>query len=125
MSGVVWRRVAGLSGASWVAAAAYGAHGLKGLDAQFVKTWDNGCRMHGFHSLALAMVPALKLSRPHAAGVLFLSGTCIFSGRRRTMHMPGQDDAYAAVLTRDRTNGRFAPYGGGMLILGWLSLAIL
>ena len=114
MSGVVWRRVAGLSGASWVAAAAYGAHGLKGLDAQFVKTWDNGCRMHGFHSLALAMVPALKLSSPHAAGVLFLSGTCIFSG-----------SCYAAVLTRDRTNGRFAPYGGGMLILGWLSLAIL
>ena len=50
----------------------------------------------------------------HAAGVLFFSGTCIFSG-----------SCYAAVLSRDRSNGRFAPVGGGLLILGWLSLAIL
>lgn len=93
----IWRRTAGVSGAGWIAAAAYGAHGLKGLDEPFVKTWDNGTRMHGYHSCVLALVPALNLRMPHVAGGLFLAGTAIFSG-----------SCYAAVLTRDRANGRFA-----------------
>ena len=107
----IWWRVAGLSGASSVGLAAYGAHGLKDLDVQFTKTFENGNRMHMQHSILLALCPLLK--RPHTTGLLLLGGITIFSG-----------SCYAAVFTRDRNNGRLAPYGGSMLILGWLSLVV-
>ena len=104
----MWWRVAGVSGASSVALAAYGAHGLQDLDPKLKTTFDAGNRMHMQHSVMLAICPLLK--RPHTSGALFLTGIAIFSG-----------SAYAAALTKDRANGRFAPYGGSMLIAGWLS----
>lgn len=113
MSPLIWRRLAGLSGASWVGAAAYGAHGLQGLDPIQMKTWDNGNKMHGMHSIMLAMVPTLKLKAPHLSGAFFLAGTAVFSG-----------SCYAAVLTKDRANGRFAPIGGTGLIVAWLTLLL-
>ena len=41
----VWTRIAGLSGASSIGLAAYGAHGLK-VDATLTKTFENGNRLH-------------------------------------------------------------------------------
>ena len=106
----LWFRVAGLSGASSVGMAAYGAHGLK-LDATLTKTFENGNRMHMIHSVMIAMAPLLK--RPHLTGMLFTGGVAVFSG-----------SCYAAAFTQDRTMGRFAPIGGSTLILGWLSLVL-
>ena len=108
----LWWRVAGLSGASWVGMAAYGAHGLKDVDPGLQKAFDNGNKMHGMHSIMLAVCPLLK--RPHATGALFLAGTAIFSG-----------SCYAVALTKDREKfGGTAPIGGTILILGWLSLVV-
>jgi len=45
-------------------------------------------------------------------GGLFAGGITLFCG-----------SCYAAALTQDRANGKLAPYGGGMLIAGWLALA--
>ena len=42
-----------------------------------------------------------------ALGTLGFSGSC-----------------YAAALSGDRANGRFAPYGGGTLIVAWLTLLL-
>jgi uncharacterized membrane protein YgdD (TMEM256/DUF423 family) len=67
--------------------------------------------MHTVHSVLLAICPLLK--RPHLTGTLLLGGIGVFSG-----------SCYAAVLTKDRANGRLAPYGGTLLIFGWLSLLI-
>ena len=106
----VWTRIAGVYGASSIGLAAYGAHGLQ-VDNTLQKTFENGNRMHLVHSVMLAICPHMR--RPHATGVLFLGGISIFSG-----------SCYAAVFTRDRGNGRFAPYGGTLLILGWLSLTV-
>ena len=106
----LWFRVAGLSGASSVGAAAYGAHGLKG-DATFTKTFENGSRLHMIHSVMLAMCPMFK--RPHLTGSLFLGGTAILSG-----------SCYYAALTQNRENGRLAPIGGTTLMLAWLSLLL-
>lgn len=105
-------RLAGLSGASAVGAAAYGAHGLNDLDPALKKAFDNGNRMHLVHSVMIA--GSAKLPRPMLSGGLFLAGTVIFSG-----------SCYAAALSGDRANGRFAPIGGSTLILGWLSLCLL
>ena len=106
----IWWRIAGLSGASSIGLAAYGAHGLK-VDATMQKTFDNGNRLHMIHSGMLALCPLLK--RPHLSGTLFLAGITIFSG-----------SCYAAVATEERRNGRFAPVGGACLIFGWLTLVL-
>jgi uncharacterized membrane protein YgdD (TMEM256/DUF423 family) len=106
----IWFRVAGLSGASSVGAAAYGAHAFKG-DSTLQKSFENGQRLHMLHSVMLAMCPMLP--RPHLSGCLFLGGIAVFSG-----------SCYAAALTGDRANGRFAPIGGSTLIAAWLSLVL-
>lgn len=106
----VWLRLAGLSGASSVGLAAYGAHG-RNFDATLLRTYESGNRLHMIHSAMLAVCASPLLKRPHLSGGLFLAGTVGFAG-----------SCYAAALTGDRANGRFAPYGGGLLILGWLSL---
>ena len=90
----LWFRVAGLSGASSVGMAAYGAHGLKG-DASLQKTYENGARLHMIHSVILAQCPMLK--RPHLSGCLFLGGVGVFSG-----------SCYYAALSQNRENGRLA-----------------
>ena len=110
-SAAIWRRLAGLSGASSVGMAAYGAHGITYDDPQFKVTFENGVRLHMVHSTMLALCPFLP--RPALSGALFLGGISIFSG-----------SCYAAVLTKDRTNGRFAPVGGTLLIFGWASLML-
>ena len=76
-----------------------------------VKTFENGNRLHMIHSGMLALCPMLK--RPHTSGVFFLTGIVVFSG-----------SCYAAALTRDRTMGRLAPFGGTSLIIGWLTLVL-
>jgi uncharacterized membrane protein YgdD (TMEM256/DUF423 family) len=107
----MWRRLAGVSGCSSVAMAAYGAHGLPDLSPQLKLTMENGVRLHMVHSAVLAICPLLP--RPHLSGALFFGGIVGFSG-----------SCYAAVLTNERRNGRFAPVGGTMLMLGWLSLVL-
>ena len=107
----VWRRLAGLSGCTSIGFAAYGAHGLKTDDPALRTTMENGVRLHMLHSAMLAVCPLLP--RPALSGALYLGGIAVFSG-----------SCYAAVLTQDRRNGRFAPIGGTMLALGWLSLVI-
>ena len=107
----LWLRVAGLSGASSVALAAYGAHGLSSAEPQLVRTFETGNRLHMLHSVMLALCS--RLTRPHLSGALFLAGTLGFSG-----------SCYAAALTNERANGRFAPYGGSALIVAWLSLVL-
>ena len=104
-------RLAGLSGATAVGAAAYGAHGLNDLDPALKRAFDNGNRMHLVHSVMLAVCP--KLPRPMLSGGLFFAGTAVFSG-----------SCYAAALSGDRANGKLAPIGGSTLILGWLSLCL-
>ena len=107
----VWRRLAGLSGCTSIGFAAYGAHGLKTDDPALRTTMENGVRLHMLHSAMLAVCPLLP--HPALSGALYLGGITVFSG-----------SCYAAVLTQDRRNGRFAPIGGTMLALGWLSLVI-
>ena len=110
MSKHLWRRLVGLSGASSIGLAAYGAHGLK-CDQKLRTTFENGVRLHMTHSVMLALCPLLP--RPALSGALFTAGIIGFSG-----------SCYAAVFTNDRANGKYAPYGGSLLIAGWLTLVL-
>ena len=112
MSAAAWcRRAAAISGASSIATAAYGAHGLKDVDATLTKAYDNAVKYHQLGSVMLAV--ASKMPRPGLTGGLFALGTLGFSG-----------SCYATALSGDRANGRFAPFGGGTLIVAWITLLL-
>ena len=108
-----WLRLAGLSGASAVGLGAYAAHGMKGADPNLVRAMDNGNKQHLAHTIALlAGAGAHKFLRyPTITLSLFTGGIVVFSG-----------SCYAAAISGDRTNGRFAPYGGMALIAAWISM---
>lgn len=113
-----WLVVAGLSGATAVAAGAFGAHVLRDvLGAAQRETFETAARYHLVHALALAAVALLAARAPgaravDAAGWLFALGTVVFSG-----------SLYALVLSGQRWLGAVTPIGGVLLIGGWLTLA--
>jgi uncharacterized membrane protein YgdD (TMEM256/DUF423 family) len=120
---MTWQRaVGGLSCASSIVSGAYGAHGLKkqvGVTDVQVKQWETANRYQFLHSMALVAVPAVippaqKLAC-QVTSVCFAAGTTLFSG-----------GVYGKVLLQENDMvGKAAPVGGGLLIMGWISLALL
>eukprot|EP00467_Chlorarachnion_reptans_P003381 CAMPEP_0114519412 /NCGR_PEP_ID=MMETSP0109-20121206/18990_1 /TAXON_ID=29199 /ORGANISM="Chlorarachnion reptans, Strain CCCM449" /LENGTH=114 /DNA_ID=CAMNT_0001700151 /DNA_START=98 /DNA_END=442 /DNA_ORIENTATION=+ len=111
LSPQIWFRVAGLSGALSVGAAAYGAHKFDTDDESLRKSFENGKSLHMIHSGMIALSPLTR--RPHMVGSLFTVGTGIFSG-----------SCYAKAITGEGKYGQYAPIGGTTLILAWLALCI-
>ena len=109
--------VAAVLGGLGVALGAFGAHGLKGrLSVDDLAIFETAVRYQMYHALALLGVglvatrvedPMLRLS-----GIFFLVGTLVFSGT-----------LYALVLAGLRWMGMITPFGGLLLILGWVTLA--
>ena len=104
-------RLAGLTGASAIGVAAYGAHGLKVDDPQRKVAFENANRYHLIHSAVLLACPSQK--RPMVTGSLLVVGTLLFSG-----------SCYAYALTGDREMGSFAPVGGVCMMAGWVSFVV-
>jgi len=107
-------RIAGLSGASAVILGAYGAHAFmkkEGVDMEFKQVFETANKYHFLHSLALLGVPLCR--KPLLTGSLFAMGTLIFSGT-----------CYYYAMTQERWVRKITPYGGFLLIFGWLSVAI-
>ncbi|XP_037075593.1 transmembrane protein 256 homolog [Pollicipes pollicipes] len=106
-------RLAGLSGASAVALGAYGAHKLRAGDPnpELVQVFETANRYHMLHSLALLGAPLCR--RPGLVAALLASGTLVFSG-----------SCYYYALTGDKSVRRVTPYGGMLLIAGWLAMAL-
>jgi uncharacterized membrane protein YgdD (TMEM256/DUF423 family) len=101
-----------------VAAGAYGSHGLKGrLTPEMMGVFEVGVRYQMYHALALIGVSFASAQWPGslvtASGWLFLAGTILFSG-----------SIYLLCLTGSKLYGPITPIGGGMLMIGWLCLAI-
>ncbi|XP_050789326.1 transmembrane protein 256 isoform X2 [Gopherus flavomarginatus] len=108
-----WGRVGALSGAGAVGAAAYGAHGFRRSDRDDYQKelYETANRYHFLHSLALLAVPRCR--RPLLAGALLSSGMGLFCG-----------PLYYHAWSGDPTFNKAAPYGGSLLILGWLAMAL-
>jgi len=110
--GSLFVRIAGLSGVSAVALGAYGAHTFKAEeDADRKKVYDTANFYHFLHTLALLAVPLTK--RPVLSGTLIITGTTIFCGT-----------IYYHALTDEKHLRKYTPYGGIVLMLGWLSMVL-
>ena len=99
-------RLAALSGALAVMAGAFGAHGVSGKPAEWLKTGGEYEMVH-----ALAAIVAAQLGAELAAALL-LGGSIIFAGT-----------LYAMAFGAPHILGAVTPVGGVGMILGWLLLA--
>ncbi|XP_061446931.1 transmembrane protein 256 [Rhineura floridana] len=111
-AGLVFRRLGALSGAAAVGAAAYGAHGFRRSDRDdyLKELYEIANKYHFLHSLALLAVPHCRY--PMMAGSILSLGMGMFCGA-----------FYYHAVTGDPVFTRAAPYGGTLLILGWIAMA--
>ena len=98
--------LAALSGALAVAAGAFGAHGVSGQAAEWLKTGGQYQLIH-----AVAALVAVRMEA-RASAWLFVGGAFVFSGT-----------LYLMALGAPHWLGAVTPLGGLALIGGWLWLA--
>ncbi|CAF0967432.1 unnamed protein product [Rotaria sp. Silwood1] len=106
-------RCAGLSGASAICLGVYGAHMMKDNTSDDLRRlFELAQTYHLLHSVALLGLPLV--SRPMVTGSLFLGGMVLFCG-----------PMYFHAIRNDTRFRPITPYGGILLIAGWLSIIIL
>ncbi|GHC34337.1 DUF423 domain-containing protein [Aidingimonas halophila] len=108
--------VVALSGFLTVVAGAFGAHGLEQrLAPEMLDSFETAVRYQAWHTLAALGVLAWRQSMPLGGQGLTLglwaAGTVCFSG-----------SIYGLVLAQLSLLGPVTPFGGGLLMAGWLSL---
>uniref|UniRef100_A0AC35U0I5 Conserved plasma membrane protein n=1 Tax=Rhabditophanes sp. KR3021 TaxID=114890 RepID=A0AC35U0I5_9BILA len=107
-------RIAGISGAAAIALSAYGAHAVMkdtNMDELSKKQYDTASKYHLIHTVAL--LGATQAKNPKLTGSLFIIGMLLFCG-----------PLYHSAITRDKALVPITPYGGFMLIFGWLSFLV-
>ncbi|XP_077171163.1 transmembrane protein 256 [Paroedura picta] len=109
----LFQRLGALSGAAAVGASAYGAHGFLHHDpSDYQKElFNTATKYHFLHSLALLAVPHCRY--PMVAGTILSTGMGMFCGA-----------FYYQALMEDPTFLQVAPFGGSLLILGWITMAL-
>lgn len=96
-----------------VALGSFGAHALEGvLDAKRQGWWETATQYQMWHAIALVALSALPVRGVRPAAWLFGLGTIIFSG-----------SLYAMALGGWRWLGMVTPFGGMLMLAGWLVLA--
>jgi uncharacterized membrane protein YgdD (TMEM256/DUF423 family) len=114
----LWLVTGAVFGAMSIACGAFGAHRLKqSLSAEQLAIWETAARYQMYQALALLVVGILSIRgcRPpiHCGGATMAVGSLIFSGC-----------LYALALGGPRWLGAVVPFGGALMIVGWLCLAI-
>ena len=109
--------LASLFGTLAVAFGAFGAHALKDLLTTTGRneTFDLAVRYHFYHTLALLATGILmeKFPKLKTSSWLFSGGIIIFSG-----------SLYTLALTNQKWWGAVTPFGGVLLIAGWVALGL-
>ncbi|GGG49527.1 hypothetical protein GCM10010964_41010 [Caldovatus sediminis] len=112
----LWLAFGALFGLAAVALSAWAAHGLpQRIGAARMAAVQNALTMQGWHALALLATGLLAEGRgglADAAGAAFVLGVLVFCGA-----------VYAGAFGVAGV-GRFAPYGGATLMLGWALLLL-
>ena len=109
--------MAGLFGATGVAAGAFGAHALQAsVSPERIAIWDTAAQYHLTHAaviLALALGSQTGDRRWRLPMIGFIGGVLLFSF-----------SLYALVLTDITRLGMITPVGGLLLMLSWVMVAI-
>ena len=98
---------------------AFGAHALSArLTAEMQAVWHTAEQYQFYHALALLAVGVLARqgltgAATGVAGLCFAAGVLIFSG-----------SLYVLALTGVRWIGAITPFGGVLLIVGWMALVV-
>ena len=79
----------------------------------FTKIFETGARYHLIHAGVLLCAPMARV--PALTAGLLAAGQVLFAGSLY---------AVAAAGTRDVPASKVAPWGGGLLIMGWLSFVL-
>ena len=92
---------------------AFGAHALAELLAKngTLEIWRTASQYHFLNALALLVIGATGL-RVRPSFCLLMAGMIVFSG-----------SLYLLALTNIKWLGAITPFGGGLMIAGWLVLA--
>jgi uncharacterized membrane protein YgdD (TMEM256/DUF423 family) len=113
-----WVLCAAVLGAIAVAAAAFGAHGLRDrLEPEQVAAWTTAAHYQLLHSAVILALGLFEMTSERSVRVpasLFTGGVILFSG-----------SIYLLTLTGLRFLGPVTPVGGLCLIAGWLSLLLV
>ena len=114
-------RIGALSCASSIGLGAIGAHKLGKRSDEWKSIWTMSNRYHQFGSLALLALPTLKSKRTRVIGGSLIGvGTLLFAGSNYIVSYH-ENRAY----WKDQGLSNPAPVGGGMMILGFVALAVL
>ena len=91
---------------------AFGAHGLRSaLTPEALGWWQTGVQYQVWHAVGLVAVGAARLPGTRLAVWLLTLGTLVFAG-----------SLYVMALTGMRWLGAVTPFGGALMIAGWLAL---
>jgi uncharacterized membrane protein YgdD (TMEM256/DUF423 family) len=102
-----------LLAAAGVALGAFGAHALKGaLGPEASGWWQTAFQYQMWHALALVALGLSDLPRARNSAAMLGGGALLFSST-----------LYAMALGAPRWLGAVTPFGGALMILGWLWLA--
>lgn len=97
---------------------AFGAHALKArLTPEDLAIWQTGVQYHLLHGVALVAIAA---AWPMLAGATTIWGVRLIMIGMVVFSM----SLYLLVLTGPRWLGAITPFGGVMMISGWLLLAV-
>ncbi|MGL1902623.1 MAG: DUF423 domain-containing protein [Fibrobacterales bacterium] len=111
--------IAAIFGALGVIIGAFGAHGLKSIlnHHQTLDTFQTGVHYQFYHTLALCIIALCIKFYPnpmlHWAALSMITGIILFSG-----------SLYILSLTGVKTWGAVTPFGGVLLISGWVLLGM-
>ena len=115
--------LSGVLGFAAVALGAFGAHGLQSRlgslpdGTQRLEWWNTAAHYNLTHALALGLVAWLAQRgtgmASSIAGACFAAGILLFSG-----------SLYAMTLTGQTKLGVITPFGGMLLLLGWLAVLV-
>jgi uncharacterized membrane protein YgdD (TMEM256/DUF423 family) len=119
MNGTIWQTAGAILGALGVTLGAFGAHGLDDYltETGQAANFETAVRYQIYHALALVLLGVLaqneRIAALSVAGWCFLIGTALFSGC-----------LYAYICTRSSFFATLIPFGGFLLIVGWIALAV-
>lgn len=109
-----WVSIGAMLGALAVITGAFGAHALeKKLTPQALDLWHTAVLYHALHATALVLYGVYdREGKARNVGLSFFLGICLFSG-----------SIYALALGAPEWLGFATPFGGLLLLFGWLSFS--